>query len=358
MRRCFLSFILLCTVTLLGTLSAIEVRAAVQTATPQSESIRDMVVLADVSSTTSRLRLVDPAGGPIGDWIIGGASVPPAVISGPAGVLFISIGAIDGRGTDVLAISTRSGTAETIAQVSSSALVRAVSTSGDQLLMLTLERGLPASVASVPLPERWRGQPAQSVFGAQLANGTGLTSPLRWYGFDGAGRLWRAQLREDGKPAWTALAFQKPSAYWSLLVAPDGHTIYVVDYFHQHLFVFDAAGNKVTDSVSFGDEQFKRPICAAALDVRGDRLYLLANKYNSGDGMLVFDTRSWQQLDHLLLGINFSCIITSPDGHRLYATNGDSLTTIDVQTGAEQRTIQLDVEHADLWPLLAVTASK
>lgn len=309
------------------------------------------------------LHLVDPATGEI-RWRVENRRGVSGAITTPEGVVFASMAAADGSGTDVYAIPPGAATPETIARVPGRAIVEGLGVDGDRLYLVefadvTAEGMLEAAtgVGEVLLPERWRGSAPPAVARRHTGGGILSLDGRHWYRMqttrpEGTDALPELELvvvafSAGAPPVQSRIPLPEAEGYTSLLLAPDGSRLYVVDFFAQTVFIVDAKQGDVTEAVEFGQYSYKRPPCAATLSPRGDVLYVLGNRgsTNAGDGVLAFDTTSWQPVGHFLPGRNLYCLAASPDGNRLYATTRTArLVTIDVETGSEEASIALDFD--------------
>lgn len=314
------------------------------------------------------LVLVDPGtGGPLqrlsrSDAILG-------TVAGPPGVIYGSLTALDGSGTELFAIETGSWDLHILKQVSGRAVAKGVSADGERLRLLEFSPpdddrpyGPPIGLTEVPVPDRWHGAVPTS---ASRDTGLGVLTPdgTRWLRldpvFDGedepAGYVLRTvAFAADGSPSEAAMPLPGYTGYGSLLLSPDGGTAYVVGFADQTLQAIDLESLSVVQTVAFGQVRTKRPPCAAAISTRGDRLYLLGNTgaANAGEGIRVIDVATMRQIEHYLPAItNLYCLAAAPSGDRLYAVTFTpdqkgvpKLLTIDTATGRETQRVSLDID--------------
>lgn len=283
------------------------------------------------------LRVVDPIDGDELWRQETGGAIAGAIAAGD--FIFASVVGAD-KQTALYAVAASRVEPELIDRLPGRALVEAVAEDGSALLLVDLPAlepngriGSPGGVREVPLPARWR--PATTALASRRDLDLGILAPdgRRWYELrqrdaDGPSvpvpemELAILDLSTDESAAVAILALPRVSGYHSLLLAPDGQRLYVVDYLAQAILVIDPVQPAIVDAVSFGRYRTKRPLCAASLSPGGDRLYVLANNgsKNAGDGILIYDTASWNRVGHYLPGEDFYCLAVSADGERLYAT--------------------------------------
>lgn len=163
---------------------------------------------------------------------------------------------------------------------------------------------------------------------------------------------------QTGPPVISHLPLPASDAFtYSLLVAPDGRTLYVIDYrYGESIYVIDVAQRAVVRTTEIRPrETTKQPPCAASVSPQGDRLYIAARNGPQKNGIDVIDTATMQRIATLLPDRTFYCLTVSPNGKELYAANGSpafaeqkgsTLTTINTQTGSEERTVPIAIELA------------
>jgi hypothetical protein len=330
------------------------------------------------------LFVVEPATGNVWWRLETGEGIVGAVTHGE--LTYASLAVADGSSTDVYAVPGAAGSAAMLGRVPGRAVVKAVAVDGSALFLLTLPEpdrdgivGSPTGVLRLAVPERWR--PSTEAPLALRDMGFGLLAPdgRRWYKLrlEEAGvqatelELVRLDFRAGGETAPTILPLSLASGYHSLLLAPNGGTLYLVDYIAQTILLVDPDHLTIRHAVGFGRYPTKRPPCAAALSPRGDRLYVLGNSgsANAGDGIFVFETASWRPVAHHLPGRDFYCLTTSSDGTRLYATaalsadvpfspSDPQLSTIDAETGLVLNNVSLNLGHCCGFLLGAATAAE
>ncbi|MGH2558552.1 MAG: YncE family protein [Thermomicrobiales bacterium] len=340
----------LATMVLVAGAVALDQRASRATAGPMAP--QDTVIFERLG-----LQLVDPVTGEV-RWHAENRRGVSGAVTTSDGVIFASVAAADGGGTDVYAIPPGAATPESIAHLPGWAIVEGLGADGDRLYLvefanISAEGMIQAAtgVRDVLLPERWRGSAPAAT--ARRNTGGGVLSPdaRRWYRMqstrpDGTDELPKPELlvvtfAEGVPPSEERIPIPDARGYTALLMAPDGSQLYVVDFLSQSVFTVEAEQGSVSKAVEFGQHPIKRPPCAAALSPLGDTLYVLGNSSNTvGDGVLAFDTTSWQPVGHFLPGQGLTCLAVSPDGNRLFASAG-SLVIIDARTGEEQRRVAL-----------------
>ncbi|MGH2561580.1 MAG: hypothetical protein ACRDJH_21140 [Thermomicrobiales bacterium] len=359
-------------------LVAVPMVPAAHAQTPSAGASPNVIVVKD---SGVGLLAVDPATGELRWQVEDHDGVSGAIAAD--GVVYISVASGDGSATDVYAVPVISKEPELIGHMQGRAVAAGVTPAGDRLQLLELPSpdldgriGPPTGVRSLSIPDRL---PGDTVPVASRDDGWGMLSAdgSMWY------RLRPSQTDRDAPPelelsallfdeggSLTSAGLRLPnvSGYHSLLMAPDGSTLYIIDYYDQVIHVVDAAHLSVVRSINFGQERFKRPLCAVALSPEGSRLYVLGNAGNWGDGILVFETTSWRRVDHLVPGRDFYCLAVSPDGNSLYASYPTSwvypfpptdplLATIDTRTGREELSVPLGLGDCCAWLVAAISTT-
>lgn len=347
-----------------------------------AHSPQDTVVV-DLPGTGPRV--VDSTSGKERWSVESGDGVPGFVVA-TSGILYASMSASHGGGTDVYAVHAGFGKAELVEHLPGVVVVGGLASSGEWLYLLRFESYpepssslSPVGVITLSLPERWRGPPSPST--SLRDEGLGILSVdgRRWYqvrlAADGANPaaaellvvtfhegalttqsrpfvLDQANIREKVPATASTLPLPMLADYHSLLLSPDGGTLYVIDYYAQAILVVDAIHPAVIQSVTYGRERFKRPLCAADLSPRGDRLYVLGNTGNHGDGILAFETSTRKLVGHFLPNEDLFCFTVSAGGDRVYALTLPSspvvdpqLVTVDVLNGDEVRRVPLEIDE-------------
>jgi hypothetical protein len=369
--------------TLLGSASIVTLLVAPVMGAPSAAQAPapDAVVVA----AHGGLLVVDPASGAArsrletGDGIVG--------VVAARGMVYVSVVVPDGSGTEIYAVPLSGDQPEMIGRVLGRALVKAVATDRTELVLVMLpvpdadgRIGSPIGLERLPLAEHWR--PVSSAPLALRDVDLGVLAPdgRRWYELrpsDGGGVL-PPELElaildfSDDAPATAAiLPLPGVSNYHSLLLAPDGQRLYVVDYYAQAIVVINPRQPAVVAVMGFGRSVTKRPSCAAALSPQGDRLYVLGNDgpTNAGDGILAYETASWRLVGHFLPGQSYYCLAVSADGEHLYASkltcdtavcpaSDPELATIDAVTGRELASLPLTLGDCCAFLLTTANAAK
>lgn len=325
----------------------------------------DLVVLDVYQQTgTEVVRFVNPESGRMWDWPLRKGMYLFGAAAGSPGIVYVGIG--DGHATTVYAVEagSLSGmiTPVRIGAVPGRASIWKLSDDGLHLLVLTFPgkpddpRGMPTRLTRITLPASTRAA-SNRADSAATAVWYDLVQPAGQPVSPTSRHLWRATLREGQKPELQDTGVQS-SGYYSVLPAPDGRAVYLVDYFNQKIVVVDSKDLGVERTITFGDHPFKRPPCGASLSGDGNRLYVLSNlNNNTTSGILVYDTHSWQRLTHFPNPDHASsyCIGVSPDGQRFFVTSDGALVTLDARTGAEINRVTFD--DADNPPMLVLTTT-
>lgn len=322
-------------------------------ATPTVAVSQPLVAIRDAGI----LRRVDPMTGNE-RWRMGSRDTSPGLAAGSGDVIFASSTAANGANTEIRAISLRNFTTERIGLFPGSASVKRVSPDGAHLSLLTYVGSGAASepdrVLDLTIPAQWRST-ARNV-PPPLAGGSALAPDGgTWYRLVGT-TLETGPHTAGGSLVVSRLSLPAPDAYTSsLLMAPDGRTLYVVDYrYGESIYVIDVVQGAVVRTVGIRPQEItKQTTCAASLSPQGDRLYITANNGMHGNGIDVIDTTTMQRVANLLPERTFYCLAVSSDGKSLYAASGGpifaaqkdaTLTTIDTQTGSEERTVPISIE--------------
>lgn len=311
------------------------------------------------------LRLIEPATGR--ERWRGGA--PDAILSVAAGsaALFLGITTPDGARTDILAVSLADFTTERIGSVAANLSVETIAADGTALYLLAYapDKGdfVPDGVRTVPIPQYWWG----AARGLPYAVSGALVAPdgRAWYRLEGT-TLVLTQEQANGGRDETRLDLGVPPdpSTESLLISPDGRTLYVVDYRDgERVIAVDVMRRAVVRSTEIRPgESAKQPACAAALAPRGDRLYIAARNGSDtqGSGIDVIETATMQRIATLLPERQFYCLAAAPDGSRIYAAGGSpyfaaqpvpTVTTIAVPSGVAEVTVRIPL---DTTPFLAL----
>lgn len=311
------------------------------------------------------LRLIDPATGNE-RWYGGDRDAILSVTAGSAAI-FMGITTPDGGNTEIIAISLADFTTEHIGSAAANLSVETIAPDGASLHLLAYARDkgdfVPDGVRTLPIPVRWQGEAR----GLPYAVSGALVAPdgRAWYRVDGTALVLTA-VQAGGARVETRLDLGVPDQFThSLLMSPDGRTLYVVDYRNgERVTVVDAARRVVARAVTIRpDETTKQPACAAALAPRGDRLYIAANNGARGNGIDVIDTATMQRVATLLPERQFYCLAVSPDGSRVYAASGGpyfaaqavpTVTTIAVPAGVAERAVRIPLDTTPFLTLAVV----
>ena len=337
--------------------------------TPPVIAPQDLVVVEDRA-----VLVVDPATGETRSRV-GPDGALFSAIAGADGIVYVSVWVEGGDGTDVLAARPPTTGPELIGRVPGLASAAGLAPTGDRLQVLTYPDVLPAvtptGVTHLPLPDRWRAGPPRHIASRDVGGGVLSADGRRWYdlrtvleGERLVGVALRALVFREGEaPTASSHLLPMSSGYFALLMAPDGRTLYAVDYGdranqRQTVHVVDGERLAVVRSVGVERQPTKGTLCRAALSPEGDRLYLASPDGNAGDGIIVLDTASWERVAHLLPGEAASCVAASPDGRTLYAATCGfrDLVTIDTRTWTERRRVPLEAAATCPWLLTVVSA--
>ncbi len=308
-----------------------------------------------VGDETGTVRLVDPTTGNL-RWQTGGDGEYVAVAPGRPGLAFVSVAARDGATTAVFALPLAQPNPVRIGEVPGRAVVGRLAPDGSTLFVTRYDATFtePVEIVMLPVPLAWRGPPATPTastgsFAAISADGR------RWYGMQTsvsqtaiyAGvRLRRFEAGDW--PVSVDIPLSTDATYFSLLLAPDGQTLYAVDHGTAGtVSAIDSAGGTITRRAALRPVGTKRSSCAAALSPDGSRIYALAYDGTREDGIDVIETSTLRRVAHFLPGERLVCVAASPDGNHLYVSAVDNtpftptLRTLDAYTGAPVRTVPL-----------------
>lgn len=314
------------------------------------------------------LRMIDPATGAV-RWEYHRFGERIGVAHGRSGVVFVSVTDTGGGGTDVFAlpVTSSSPTPDLIGRVGGDAAVKGVSPDGDSLFVGQFDAtdGSLRSILTLPIPPPWQGvSPYRTM-------STGSTSVVStdgrdWYNLHPMVTQSIAQLnllmgRYDGVrgPTTSDIPLSTTTTYFSLLLSPDGRSLYAVDHgTDETVREFDTGTRREVRSASLRTSGTKRSACAATISPDGTRLYALAYDGNREDGIDVIDVATLRRVGHLLAGERLVCLAMAPSGERLYVSRSggglspSSIATIDVSSGAKIAEVPLatggDVVHPAL----------
>lgn len=305
----------------------------------------------------SLLRLIDPATGSLRRQE-GSNQTSVSAVSGPPGMIFVSITAADRSHTDVLAVPLSSATSAQIGAIPGRASAKTISPDGTHLYLSKYTDGdntvTPVSILDLPIPARWQGTPQGNIL-RDVGGGLVSVDGQRSYLLSGT-TLDVAEYHANSPPTTSRLSLPAPDGFThALLLAPDGRSLYIVDFRHgESIYLVDVAKRAIIQSVQIRpQETTKQTVCAASLSPQGDRLYIAANNGSRENGIDVIDTTTMQRIGNFLPGRQFYCLAVSPDGHHLYAAAGSPIfadrktpivTTIDAGTGAEERTVPIALD--------------
>lgn len=338
--------------------------SATSVLSPSSETVKPSVLA--LIEDNGILRLIDPA---TGDerWHGGAQGTTLSVVSGRQGVLLASVAAADGSATSIMAVSLTTLSSTLVGSVPGRVSLRGISRDGTTLSFVNGAGGpqtdIPDTILSIPLPAPWQGVPSELVLRASDPGGLLAPDGRAWYHLAQKTLLF-AEYPSLGLPRISQLAIPTEYAYFSLLLAPDGRRLYVVDYRESEtVHVVDIAQHTLVQSAPIRATGTKQTWCAAALAPDGGRLYVIGHDQTGDDGIDVINTSTLQRGATYFPRRHFSCLAVSTDGNQLYATNGNplsaqanvsTLTTIDAKTGNEERTVPITVLST---PAIALVAN-
>lgn len=338
----------------LGGCGAARQSAGPTVAATQPSPTREMQPLVAIRDG-GILRFVDPMTGNE-RWRFGDRDANLGLAVGADGVLFASVTAAAGDSTDIVAISLKDFSTEQIGAIPASAYAKRVFGDGAHLSLLRYagsgDARAPDQLLDFPIPDRWRG--TRRGLPSTVAEGSVVSLDGRaWYRVDGA--MLEIGDQTGASSAIARLPLPAPDAFtYSLLMAPDGRTLYVVDYrYGESVYVIDVVQRAVVRTAGIRPrETTKQPPCAASVSPQGDRLYIAARNGLQENGIDVIDTTTMQRITTILPDRTFYCLAVSPDGNTLYATDStvvaarqvSMLTTIDSRTNREERTVPIAVE--------------
>jgi YVTN family beta-propeller protein len=301
------------------------------------------------------LRLIDPV---TGDerWHGGDRNASISAVAG-AHAMFVSVTTADRSATEVLAVSFGDLMTERIGTFPGEVTAKTLAQDGTALYLLRYVREngdiIPDGVEEMPVPARWQG----ATGGAPYAVGSALVAPdgHAWYRLDDT-TLEMTERDAAGGQTVTRLALPAADTFtYSLLLAPDGRTLYVVNYRDgESIYVIDVGARVVVRSVTIRPgETTKQPGCAASLAPRGDRLYIAANNGRIGNGVDVIDAATMRRVANFTPERTFYCLAVSPDGNYLYGGSGSPyfagqnvpmMSTINAHSGSEERVVRFPLD--------------
>lgn len=186
-----------------------------------------------------RLRAIDPTTGAV-PWQL---AVPADSRVGAVeteGMIYVSVAPDEAGGTDVWAVGVPKAATRRIARVAASAVVAAVRPDGDLTLLQFGTNAAAGPTRALTAPAVGRPRPPGASAVARDA-GWGVLGPdgawyhLRMREAPAASDSWVADvvslaIRPDGAGTASTVSLPSQNGYASLLLAPDGRTLYVVDY--------------------------------------------------------------------------------------------------------------------------------
>lgn len=316
--------------------------------------------------------LLDPATGALIERVRGDTAV-----AATGGVLFTSSSMPDGRLTEVRATRVGSALSEPVTEILGQAWIVALSPNGRRLYLV--RHDAEDTVTGVDLPERWQSRPAVQ---GETTGSLQVASPDGHWLYRVGRRLEEQPWPLSILPAWLRpapgfrptirfvelergvepglvreIVLDTKYHYPSLLVSPDGATLYAVEHLGATNYVTDVRQRKVVRSGAIRGNGTKRSPCAAAPGPTGDRLYVIGGDRSGYDGIDVVDPTTLDRVAHILPEGEFQCLAADPDGTRLYASTlrGRSVVTIDARTGTKLREVPVAAGEARQ-PLLLILA--
>lgn len=302
---------------------------------------------------TGTVRLIDPQSGDV-RWQAGGMTAQIAVAPGRPGLAFVSIAAGDGTQTEVFALPFATSVPAPIGQIPGRATVACLTPDGGTLFATRYDTAFtePLEIVALPVPREWQGVPvvattgSTSIVSADGRQRYGLQTQVSQNAIYAGVRLRR--FADGDWPASVDIPLSTDTTYFSLLLAPDGQTLYAVDHgTGETISAIDLARGAITRSAALRPTGTKRSSCAAALSPDGGRIYALAHDGTREDGIDVIETRTLQRVAHFLPGERLVCVAASPDGEHIYASGASgtpfapTLRTLDARTGATMQTVPL-----------------
>ena len=142
-----------------------------------------------------------------------------------------------------------------------------------------------------------------------------------------------------------------PPGPHSVVIAPDGRTIYVACYLGHAVVAIDVASLAVTGTVDFPAQT--RPY---GLAISPDGRYIYASD-NFGGRLYTADTAARRLLTSVAIGKSPALIARAPDGRTLYVANGasHSVSVIDIATNPSEPRVSATVSVAGFPHGLAVS---
>lgn len=259
-----------------------------------------------------------------------------------SGKLILGIRDSAGSHTAIFGVSISEGHVEQLGLESGYVRPVALTHDGSHLLALNMKDFRPTSVLQLPLPVSWRSEATSSI-AHQGVLWVGRTH-LQTFGTEPI-TMARISDETDRKLSWQTIDVPI-TPYNSLLLTSDQRRLYAIDWFPQSITVIDLTAQppKKIRTASFGQQRFKRPPCGATLSQADDRIYILANKGNTPDGIVVFNTQDLRRIAHWSQNEDrWQCISASRDGAHLFVLTDRGVVILDTQSGKITDTIALDV---------------
>lgn len=325
--------ILTCVVTVAGGCKAgrlIAKRGFVQPNGEGDLALASFVVLLALVDGEQRLIMIDPVEGKLRQiWATRqGAFRGANRVSNDR--VIIAVAGSDIAETDVHGVQIGEEATQALGSVPGAASPAPFQPSAEHLVFLHYDEFLPVGVTWLDMPPKWAPQPpyrAENEEIVWLGRAEGTPEAVNM-------AIVRVSDADDRSIEWQEVGLGV-SPYHSFLISSDGESIFIVDWSAnegtgQTITRVSAAHRQVRDRNVFWHERFKRPPSAAVLSPDNDRLFVLANRNNAGDGLKVFDATTLELTDHWFPREQLYQLSMSQDGQYLYALDYAGLSVIDV----------------------------
>lgn len=253
--------------------------------------------------------------------------------------------------TDVVAVSRSASTSEKIGEVAGQVYIRAMSPTGEHLLLASFAGGAdeqPDRIVELPIPEHPRQRVAASATVGRQTDMQGIVVPdgRVWFrlatGDDAPRLIWR-EFVSDGSPRDGAMEIPSMFAYFSFLMRDDARAMYVVDYRSAvTIHTIDVESRVLQSSVAIRPEGggTKGISCSAALSNDDASLYVIGLDGQYGGGIDIVDTSTMTRRDNVASEYPIYCIGTAADSDTVYGVaapvDGQTpVVAIDPETGTE-----------------------